>query len=357
MDACLSDDISQVEQCLNEGISIDGLPESNEQTPLMRCAGSGRHRLVEFLIQRRANVNATTSGGWSALLVAISRGHTDVALRLIESKTDVHQQTLQNQNALSLVCWKCAGRCNAKVSKLDVQLATLLLKQNVNSLVKDNENNTALLLCASGRPSSTIFRAQKDFVDSAPVEIPKMLIDEGAIADVMNRFGWTPFMHASFNGNLALMQLLQKHNAVLLARNHQGRSALTYASVSGNPEALRWLLNNLFSRKQLNIDERDNEGQTPLMLSVQCGEWESAKLLIHFGADVTLKDHYGRTAFKHATGQSDNGFRFWLYHEGIEGNEKRLQTDQPQHENNEWLRDSAIYANDSDCLRQLWLKV
>ena len=55
----------------------------------------------------------------------------------------------------------------------------------------------------------------------------------------------------------------------------------------------------------MNIEQKNNCGQTPLILAVQLGLTDIVKLLIASGADVTAMDDYGVSALRCAVEEGD----------------------------------------------------
>jgi len=63
----------------------------------------------------------------------------------------------------------------------------------------------------------------------------------------------------------------------------------------GSPTSARVLL-----RNGAEVDPRNEEGQTPLMIAAELGEPEVVRVLLEFGADRTLRDNYRKTAVDYA---------------------------------------------------------
>ncbi|GLA21741.1 hypothetical protein AnigIFM62618_000967, partial [Aspergillus niger] len=79
--------------------------DQNEQPPLWSAASQGHIQVVELLLQRGdVNVNQGWGPYSAPLLVAITRGHPDVAMRLLDCfpRLDVNVQTYLGDSALSL---------------------------------------------------------------------------------------------------------------------------------------------------------------------------------------------------------------------------------------------------------------
>lgn len=91
------------------------------------------------------------------------------------------------------------------------------------------------------------------------LELAKRLIERGA--DV-NKTGWTPLHYAATHGHLAIMELLLEQHAY--------------------------------------IDAESPNGTTPLMMAAHYGTPAAVKLLLEAGADATLKNQLGLSAFDFA---------------------------------------------------------
>ena len=99
------------------------------------------------------------------------------------------------------------------------------------------------------------------------------------------------------NGNTALMMAaLQKNKPAVLALiekgaqvNRPGWTALHYAAAAGDLDIMKLLL-----ERHAYIDAASPTGTTPLMLAAREGQEDAVKLLLHEGADATLKDRAWR---------------------------------------------------------------
>ena len=70
-----------------------------------------------------------------------------------------------------------------------------------------------------------------------------------------------------------------------------GYTPLHEAVASGNPNVLEFLL----QKAKANVDIRAKRGYTPLHVAASMGHEECVKVLLHRGADVSLRDEYGKT--------------------------------------------------------------
>jgi ankyrin repeat protein len=107
--------------------------------------------------------------------------------------------------------------------------------------------------------------------------------------DISNKFGETPLMIASIEGNLPLVKsLIQQHKAQI---NHIGWTPLHYACAKGHLEIAQYLIAN-----GAIVDALSPSNTTPLMMAVQSGNEQLVKLLLDKGADIQVRNTNGLTA-------------------------------------------------------------
>ena len=78
-------DLSTVRQCLESGTNIECVRGKASFRVLHRAAEAGNKSMVRFLIQKKANVNATAIKGWTPLDLAHKEEHVEVVELLREN--------------------------------------------------------------------------------------------------------------------------------------------------------------------------------------------------------------------------------------------------------------------------------
>ncbi len=94
---------------LNAGADINA-PGEGGHTPLMDAANYGNAQIVEVLLSRGARIDVRSSDGenYTALLLAVERGHTRVVRSLLKHKPDLTVRSRRGGTALDLA--KSEGR-------------------------------------------------------------------------------------------------------------------------------------------------------------------------------------------------------------------------------------------------------
>ncbi len=160
----------------------------------------------------------------------------------------------------------------------------LLLKSGADVNLRDKDDWTALMYAA---------RYQNN------LSIMNMLIENGAYTRVRNKFNATPLLMAShYSQNPEIVSLLLKNRTNSEDEVYRAFIfAITGISVSDHIRAAKV---EQFIKMQLPLN-RLWKGQTPLMYACQYGKsTEVIKQLLDAGADASMKDENGKTAFDYA---------------------------------------------------------
>jgi ankyrin repeat protein len=110
--------------------------------------------------------------------------------------------------------------------------------------------------------------------------------------------GFTGLILSSQGGHLPIVQLLLERGATFDRTTKNGNSALACASQFGHTAVVKLLLDHNAS----NVNGRNVGGDTALMAAAQMGHAAVVELLIAHGADPSLQNEGGLTAFMCAAG-------------------------------------------------------
>lgn len=174
----------------------------------------------------------------------------------------------------------------------DAAAARRLLEQGANIEARGWNGCTPLLLAAENSRGS----------------IAKMLLERGANASAKDEQGDTVLMLAARAGNVDLVQELLRRGA-----SQDERTRALFEALHGGPVGIvlvqgkdtapaelpadPWHLTaRLLLDTGLDLEARDEEGNTPLMAAANYAQTEVVQMLLRRGADVKARDNRGFTA-------------------------------------------------------------
>ena len=211
--------------------------------------GGTKNRLPEMLDVLLAKGPELDANGESILMFLMhkytGKQTAEAAARLIAAGAAVNAQDNIGFTALTIA-----------LGNNDLELMDLLLKNKADPNIEISElklNALAFEISGACRP-----------------EIIRILLENGANANLASSEGLTPLHHAAQQESLT-------------------------------PEALDMLLK---AGADINAKTPDT-GMTPLMLAVSKGKLLTAEMLLNAGADISLKDASGATAYQHLENQRD----------------------------------------------------
>lgn len=161
----------------------------------------------------------------------------------------------------------------------------LVNKENVNNLFFHPEDGFKTALhCAS---------------EMGHWEVVKALLQiEGVVVDCRDKEGMTPLLRSAFSPNdntLSIITLLKERGANHNAVDNLGNNALHIAiNKSGGSELIKGLVD-----LEVNVDECNNKGETPLHFAISKRSPELVKALLDVGADALLVDKDDKTYLHH----------------------------------------------------------
>ena len=163
----------------------------------------------------------------------------------------------------------------AKAAKFDdIAVVTLLLSKGISPNTVDTKGNPMLNLAIKDKST----------------KVTEFLInDKRTDVDLSNKYGETPLMIASIDGNLPVVKTLVLQKKAMV--NHIGWTPLHYACSKGNLEVAQFLVTN-----GALVDSLSPGNTTPLMMAVQSGNEQLIKLLLDKGADIQLRNTNGLSA-------------------------------------------------------------
>ena len=150
----------------------------------------------------------------------------------------------------------------------------------------DSDGRTLLHLTGAEFIFENIWLIQNRTISIADrCAIAKMLIQNGANVNAVDKNGLTPLYFAVKNNKVDLARILLDHGANIEALSMYGETPLHHAAKANFIDMAALLLQN-----GANVNAVDNGGETPLFWGVRYKLVNMAKLLTHFGANVDARE-------------------------------------------------------------------
>jgi ankyrin repeat protein len=227
----------------------------------------GDHNNDENEIDKRTELRSIllepNKAGDSPFLAATSKGHLDILKTLFFDDNSMPDCKLEHFPSSLDYCWKLLTTTNkAGDTPLSVAVGTNLELELVTFLLEKEEQYVSPDTSAE-RPLAT-----------------------------KNRLGFTPAIIACERNNVNTLSELTYNGADLNTKDSNGRSVLAIASFCGCMEVATYLLSSQIGKEQL-LNQKDDNGCTPLWLAARTGNVKMVELLIEAGADISIKGASG----------------------------------------------------------------
>ncbi|XP_066940213.1 ankyrin repeat domain-containing protein 29-like isoform X2 [Macrobrachium rosenbergii] len=245
---------------------VADLQSDNGASVLTTAAQTGSLGVVKAALNAGTFIDLQDETGWTPLLHAVSKNHTDVALYLITVGANVNMAN--NDHGDAPITWSVYNQ------NLEVTRALLRAGANVNH--KDFDGDSPLNMASEPTKSTEIF---------------KLLIQSGANVDDQDNDGWSALILAASHGKLDRVRLLLRANPnPNLKTGYHGDTALHWAIFRGYNEIVRELI---VAGADLNTP--NNRGVTPLSLAAKNNFPNEARLLLSAGAEIDRQAVDGKT--------------------------------------------------------------
>jgi ankyrin len=229
-------------------------------TPVMLATewdGAETLKLLDYLLQKGADVRLRDKNGHAALDHAARRGNDAAAKHLLDSGASAIARDAQGYSALH----------RARTRKV----AEMLVAAGASVRLAAADGKTPLHLAAK---------------EDEPVV--GFLLEQGADVNAVDKSGQTP-LYASVGRESIFRKLLEAGAAVAIVDN-EGRTPLHYAAAV-NSEVTRTLVG-----KGVSLAAKDKLGNTPLHEAARLNRGYFVQELIKLGADPGIKNRAGKTA-------------------------------------------------------------
>lgn len=237
-------------------------------SPLVLAVRLGWQRVVDELLARGCDANASDAAGYTAVHHAAHLGRDGMLKPLILAGADPERRARDGQSALGVA----------------------LLNGNTTSVAWLSWPNWHLpgrRLCGQDVPAAVL---------TGDADAVKRLLELGLPVNAFDSKRSTALIHACGQGQTAMVRLLLTHGADAGIAAASGVNALWAALSQAHTEVLQELL---FAGVDVN---QTVAGFPPLHLASALGSTEHTAMLLEYGADVQARDAQSQTALHAASG-------------------------------------------------------
>lgn len=189
-----------------------------------------------------------------------------------------------------------------KISKKIFSVIKTKEETNILSeLYKKEYKNVDLTLCVnSSQNNNTILTtlANYDLTKTTLNFLSWLTHSKKTSKDLLNYInqknsrGYNALLYSAFRGNLDIFNKLMEIGADISLTNSSGLNVLHLASQGNYPNIIVFLIEKYF----VDINSRDNKGNTALHWAVYKNSKQAVDYLIYYNIDINLKDNDGETA-------------------------------------------------------------
>ncbi|KAL2813422.1 ankyrin repeat-containing domain protein [Aspergillus granulosus] len=279
---------------LDKGADTEVLQEGSKGTAIMRAIDHNRISIVELLIERGANLHHKDVFDRGVLHSAAVNCRAEI-LRILLAKDptlDVNMRDAHGKTTLHDI---------ARFG--DLETVEVLLAHGADPTIKDNHGRTPMRVAREMNMPHVLdmflaARARQKAGSAGRTNSGLQHTDTGSILLWSKRTDTTGSIPGALPiWSLAKSDKLEELKEVLpdasadeinLTEPDMGQAALHYATADSRIEMVQLLIDH-----GADINLRNRYGRTPLHLASLAGRWDAAEVLLDAGADMTIKDDWG----------------------------------------------------------------
>ncbi|MFW9965045.1 MAG: ankyrin repeat domain-containing protein [Candidatus Sifarchaeia archaeon] len=281
--------LDAVKEALESGADIDAQNEYMKDSALHLAASRGHLKIVQYLLEKEANLLLTNATDMTPLHIAARDGQTQVVQFLLEKAGKIPERVLND--IIHVASMSVYGRPEI------VQMLEDFRVEQAKPSTSSAEKEDSILLEAA--EVGNLEDAQKALEKGANVnviddrgmmpihwaalrghfQIVHTLLDGNANVNSTNSAEWTPIMHASFEGHSKIVKILIERGAEVNARTYVSGTALMFAAGKGHLEVVRILLDAGADPTIQIVGTESEDGMTSLTYALREGHDEIVEVL------------------------------------------------------------------------------
>ena len=240
---------------------------SGDETALKKALLYNNIEIAQYLKDHGADVDAADKSGNTILMLEVKyAARAEIIKWLIENGADASRRNDEGLSALDFA----TERNDFSITKLLLDKGTEISNDNLSEL------------------NAKLWEALKD----NNLETAKLILKKITDINAVNNDGKSILMCSIDLDNPGATDLLLRNKASIETENVNGNTCLSYAVFKNKDDVI---INKLL-KYGADVNTKNYDGLTPLMLAALNKNHDLAKLMLEYGADVNAVDAIGRTA-------------------------------------------------------------
>lgn len=273
------------------------------ELPLVVAAQHGQRKVMEYLIQKGADVNGRAYFGSTPMETALKLGHTQAVTCLLEHNANIPEGIYRTDLANQYLLKAAASNDLWSIEKLmlhteaDINTHDNFMKRTPiqNAVLHDAFDATVLLINKGAKINSVDIHgwtALHYAASNSDSQFAALLIEKGAKVNALDNNHRTPLFTAALSGEEDLIYLLAKNGAKINHIDKDGITALDLTILNDDAAMLTCLVLN-GAKITASIGQ-----ETPLEFAAENGKLQALEALIQLGSSLHHKNSEGKTALE-----------------------------------------------------------
>lgn len=261
--ACMKGNVKIVNLLLEAKANIE-TKDCEGRTPLFIACQEGQHKVVDILVKIGADVMTCDWHKHTLLTIACENGHSKIVKTLLELNSSLINKISEDSRSPLFIASE----------KGYLNIVDTLLKNNADIEKQDNEKRTPFYVaCRFNR-----------------LQVAELLCERGANINTCNKWGGSPLFAACREGHQDVVQFLINNNTNFVEDENE-TTPLLVACEEGYTKIAKLLID-----KEAGINTCNKEGKYPLHSAAFGGHTDIVKALIDKAADKSVKDSEKHTS-------------------------------------------------------------
>ena len=274
-------------------------------TPITVAAKFGQRKVMEYLIQKGADVNQKGYWGFTAspIETALIAGKTQTVVTLLVNNAtlpnELHKTDVANQYLLKAANTNDSWSIDKILTFTEADINThgdFMMRTPLHNAVMNDGLDATVKLIEKGAKINAVdlngWTPLHYAASNSDTQFAKLLIEKGAKINAGDLNDRTPLYAAAMSGEEELVNLLVKSGGKINHTDNDGISVLDLAIINDDADMIRCLVTN-GSKISAGIDNT-----TPLEHAAERGKLQAIEALIQLGSSINHKNAQGKSALE-----------------------------------------------------------